>query len=70
MDDWDAEQRRKLEKLIALEEQLGEIAQNDQHMRWLWASVRRLAAWLTIVVGAFILLWENFKAFFVRVFGI
>jgi len=40
---------------------LRKVADEDEKMEWLWASLRRIASTVMIVVGALVLFWEQVK---------
>ena len=50
-----------LKRLAKLEDRLSKIADEDAKMEWLWATVRKLAAWVTVVLGATVLMWDSLK---------
>jgi hypothetical protein len=61
------EEEARLVRLLKLApdviDRLEKVAKEDERMEWLWALVRRSAAGIAAVVGAFILFGEQIRDF-------
>jgi len=67
------QERRRLKKLLSLDsktiERLEKVAAEDEKMEWLWAMLRRIASTVAIILGAFVLFWEQLKAMIRSIVG-
>jgi hypothetical protein len=61
------EEEAKLIRLLKLPtdtiDRLEKISKEDERMEWLWAMIRRSAAGIAAVIGAFILFGEQIRDF-------
>lgn len=67
MDDLTPEELERFQMLVKLDiktiERLKKVAETDERVEWLWASIRKIVTTITIIIGGFVLFYDQLRSF-------